>query len=183
MIRGNDPSLLTPGPLTTSLETKQAMLRDCGSWDAAFNEITASICKDVVDVVNGAGSHVCVPLQGSGTFSVEAALANIVPREGGAGAQQRRLRTRILKICAISTATLVHRHRRGQAGDHERTMVEGPQDGPHHYPRGAGALRNRHRHLINSPRSPPCARHKELSWREALHASDRESIRSSDHRR
>jgi 2-aminoethylphosphonate-pyruvate transaminase len=82
MIRGNDPILLTPGPLTTSLETKQAMLRDWGSWDAAFNEITASICKDLVDVVNGAGSHVCVPLQGSGTFSVEAALSNIVPREG-----------------------------------------------------------------------------------------------------
>ena len=82
MIKGNDPILLTPGPLTTSLETKQAMLRDWGSWDAAFNAITASICKDLVDVVNGAGSHVCVPLQGSGTFSVEAALANLVPRDG-----------------------------------------------------------------------------------------------------
>jgi 2-aminoethylphosphonate-pyruvate transaminase len=82
MIRGNDPILLTPGPLTTSLETKQAMLRDWGSWDASFNAITGTICKDLVDVVNGAGSHVCVPLQGSGTFSVEAALANLVPREG-----------------------------------------------------------------------------------------------------
>ena len=82
MIRGNDPILLTPGPLTTSLETKQAMLRDWGSWDAAFNAITASICKDLVDVVNGAGTHVCVPLQGSGTFAVEAALANLVPRDG-----------------------------------------------------------------------------------------------------
>jgi 2-aminoethylphosphonate-pyruvate transaminase len=82
MIRGNDPILLTPGPLTTSLETKQAMLRDWGSWDASFNAITASICKDMVDVVHGAGTHVCVPLQGSGTFSVEAALANLVPREG-----------------------------------------------------------------------------------------------------
>jgi 2-aminoethylphosphonate-pyruvate transaminase len=82
MIRGNDPILLTPGPLTTSLETKQAMLRDWGSWDESFNAITASICKDVVDVVNGAGSHVCVPLQGSGTFAVEAALGNLVPREG-----------------------------------------------------------------------------------------------------
>jgi 2-aminoethylphosphonate-pyruvate transaminase len=82
MIKGNDPILLTPGPLTTSLETKQAMLRDWGSWDAAFNAMTASICKDLVDVVNGAGSHVCVPLQGSGTFSVEAALANLVPRDG-----------------------------------------------------------------------------------------------------
>ena len=82
MIRGNDPILLTPGPLTTSLETKQAMLRDWGSWDASFNAITGSICKDLVDVVNGAGTHVCVPLQGSGTFSVEAALANLVPRDG-----------------------------------------------------------------------------------------------------
>src|SRR5688572_32525235 len=82
MIRGNDPILLTPGPLTTSLETKQAMLRDWGSWDASFNAITASLCKDLVDVVNGADTHVCVPLQGSGTFSVEAALSNLVPREG-----------------------------------------------------------------------------------------------------
>jgi 2-aminoethylphosphonate-pyruvate transaminase len=82
MIRGNDPILLTPGPLTTSLETKQAMLRDWGSWDAAFNAITASICKDVVEVVHGTGTHVCVPLQGSGTFAVEAALANLVPRDG-----------------------------------------------------------------------------------------------------
>ena len=54
MIRGNDPILLTPGPLTTSLETKQAMLRDWGSWDASFNAITTSMCKDLVDVVNGA---------------------------------------------------------------------------------------------------------------------------------
>ncbi len=82
MIRGNDPILLTPGPLTTSLATKQAMLRDWGSWDAAFNAITASICRDMVEVVNGANTHACVPLQGSGTFSVEAALANLVPRDG-----------------------------------------------------------------------------------------------------
>ncbi len=81
MILGNDPILLTPGPLTTSLETKQAMLRDWGSWDAAFNAITTSMCKDLVDVVNGAGTHVCVPFQGSGTFSVEAALGNLVPRD------------------------------------------------------------------------------------------------------
>jgi 2-aminoethylphosphonate-pyruvate transaminase len=82
MILGNDPILLTPGPLTTSLATKQAMLRDWGSWDAAFNAITISICRDLVDVVNGIGTHVCVPLQGSGTFAVEAALANLVPRDG-----------------------------------------------------------------------------------------------------
>lgn len=82
MIRGNDPILLTPGPLTTSLETKQAMLRDWGSWDATFNKMTSSICADLVEVVHGSATHVTVPLQGSGTFSVEAALANLVPRDG-----------------------------------------------------------------------------------------------------
>jgi 2-aminoethylphosphonate-pyruvate transaminase len=82
MILGNDPILLTPGPLTTSLATKQAMLRDWGSWDAGFNAITGTVCRDLVEVVHGAGTHVCVPLQGSGTFSVEAALSNLVPRTG-----------------------------------------------------------------------------------------------------
>ena len=82
MIRGNDPILLTPGPLTTSLETKQAMLRDWGSWDAAFNQITANICRDLVDIVHGGDGYVCVPLQGSGTFAVEAAIGNLVPRQG-----------------------------------------------------------------------------------------------------
>ncbi len=79
MIVGNDPILLTPGPLTTSLATKQAMLRDWGSWDAAFNAITASLRRDLVDIVGGGGEYTCVPLQGSGTFSVEAAIGTVVP--------------------------------------------------------------------------------------------------------
>jgi 2-aminoethylphosphonate-pyruvate transaminase len=81
MILGNDPILLTPGPLTTSLATKQAMLRDWGSWDAAFNQLTASLCRDIVRIVDPRddGEYVCVPMQGSGTFSVEAALGTLVP--------------------------------------------------------------------------------------------------------
>jgi 2-aminoethylphosphonate-pyruvate transaminase len=82
MIVGNDPILLTPGPLTTSLATKQAMLRDWGSWDAAFNGVTASLRRDLVDIVNGGAAYTCVPMQGSGTFSVEAALGTVVPRDG-----------------------------------------------------------------------------------------------------
>src|SRR5919109_519423 len=35
-----EPYLLTPGPLTISLRTKQSMLRDWGSWDVDFNTIT-----------------------------------------------------------------------------------------------------------------------------------------------
>ena len=77
-----DPILLTPGPLTTSLATKAAMLRDWGSWDAAFNAVTARVRKRLLDVVNATTSHVCVPMQGSGTFSVEAAVNTLVPRDG-----------------------------------------------------------------------------------------------------
>ena len=77
-----DPILLTPGPLTTSLATKAAMLRDWGSWDAAFNAVTARVRGKLTDVVHAADTHVCVPLQGSGTFSVEAAVNTIVPRDG-----------------------------------------------------------------------------------------------------
>lgn len=108
MIRGNDPILLTPGPLTTSLATKQAMLRDWGSWDAAFNAITGSLCEDLVRIVHGEGTHVCVPMQGSGTFSVEAAMANVVPRDGKVLVPQNGAYCqRILKICkAIGRAAV-----------------------------------------------------------------------------
>jgi len=102
MIRGNDPILLTPGPLTTSLATKQAMLRDWGSWDASFNAITSSLCDDLVRIVHGEGTHVCVPMQGSGTFSVEAAIANVVPRDGKVLVPQNGAYCqRILKICKV----------------------------------------------------------------------------------
>ncbi len=77
-----DPLLLTPGPLTTSLRTKQAMLHDRGSWDRAFNDITAAVCRELVGLVHGEETHVCVPLQGSGTFAVEAALGTLVPANG-----------------------------------------------------------------------------------------------------
>jgi 2-aminoethylphosphonate-pyruvate transaminase len=77
-----DPILLTPGPLTTTAETKSAMLTDWGSWDGAFNELTASVCRDLVAVLDAQAAHVCVPLQGSGTFAVEAALGTLVPRSG-----------------------------------------------------------------------------------------------------
>ena len=77
-----DPILLTPGPLTTSLATRSAMLRDWGSWDAAFNAVTAEVRAKLTDIVHAAETHVCVPMQGSGTFSVEAAVNTLVPRDG-----------------------------------------------------------------------------------------------------
>lgn len=77
-----DRILLTPGPLTTTLRTKLAMLHDWGSWDSDFNGVTAGVRSRLLDIVHGQGTHVVVPLQGSGTFSVEAAVATVVPRDG-----------------------------------------------------------------------------------------------------
>ena len=77
-----DPILLTPGPLTTTLRTKLAMLKDWGSWDTDFNAVTASLRRQLLDIVHGHDTHTVVPMQGSGTFSVEAAVATVVPRDG-----------------------------------------------------------------------------------------------------
>jgi 2-aminoethylphosphonate-pyruvate transaminase len=77
-----EPILLTPGPLTTSAATRSAMQKDWGSWDDAFNQMTASVCSDLVAIVHAEREHVCVPLQGSGTFAVEAALGTLVPERG-----------------------------------------------------------------------------------------------------
>ena len=76
-----EPLLLTPGPLTTSLTVKQAMLRDWGSWDSDFNQMTAQICDDLLAVANAQEDYVCVPMQGSGTFAVEATFATLLSTE------------------------------------------------------------------------------------------------------
>ena len=77
-----DPILLTPGPLTTSRRTKEAMLHDYGSREDNFIALTAQVRELLVKVIHGEGSHVCVPLQGSGTFVVEAMLGTLLPRDG-----------------------------------------------------------------------------------------------------
>ncbi len=78
-----EPYLLTPGPLTTSYAVKQAMLRDWGSWDDDFRAMTAEMRSRLLDMLGqGADEFDCVPMQGSGTFSVEAMLGTFIPRNG-----------------------------------------------------------------------------------------------------
>ncbi len=78
------PWLFTPGPINTSEATKRAMLRDFGSRDSDFIQITARVCDRLLDIANAGQSHVCVPIQGSGTFAVEAALGTLLPHAGKA---------------------------------------------------------------------------------------------------
>jgi len=81
-LTGNNEFLLTPGPLTTSLSTKQAMLRDWGSRDAQFIELNSRIRQSLIAIAHGSAAHDCVPVQGSGTFAIEATLGTFVPEDG-----------------------------------------------------------------------------------------------------
>jgi 2-aminoethylphosphonate-pyruvate transaminase len=78
-----EPYLLTPGPLTTAAEVKQEMLRDWGSWDGDFRAITADLRRRLLAALGkGSEDYECIPVQGSGTYAVEAMLGGIVPRDG-----------------------------------------------------------------------------------------------------
>ncbi|MCP9482495.1 2-aminoethylphosphonate--pyruvate transaminase [Shimia sp. CNT1-13L.2] len=78
-----EPYLLTPGPLTTSRTVKEAMLRDWGSWDGDFRAMTSELRARLLAMLGeGVEAFDCVPMQGSGTFAVEAMLASFVPRDG-----------------------------------------------------------------------------------------------------
>ncbi len=76
------PLLLTPGPLTTDRRVRAAMTRDWGSRDAAFTAMTAELCAGLLDVVNARETHAAVPIQGSGTYAVEAAIGTLVRPQG-----------------------------------------------------------------------------------------------------
>ncbi|KXU38999.1 2-aminoethylphosphonate--pyruvate aminotransferase [Ventosimonas gracilis] len=80
-----EPYLLTPGPLTTSRQTKEAMLRDWGSWDDDFKAVTAEVRRKLLAMAGITDdSYLCVPMQGSGSFAVEAALSTAIPKDGKA---------------------------------------------------------------------------------------------------
>ena len=78
-----EPYLLTPGPLTTAYSVKQAMLRDWGSWDGDFRAMTWDMRRRLLALTGDRNDEFdCVPMQGSGSFCVEAMLGSFVPRDG-----------------------------------------------------------------------------------------------------
>jgi 2-aminoethylphosphonate-pyruvate transaminase len=74
--------LLTPGPLNTSARTRAALGRDWGSRDSDFLALSNGVRARLAALAGVSGSHAAIPVQGSGTFAVEAALQTLVPREG-----------------------------------------------------------------------------------------------------
>jgi 2-aminoethylphosphonate-pyruvate transaminase len=80
----HDKVLFTPGPLTTSLAVKQAMLHDAGSWHWEFNDLVKSVRDRILALahLSTTAGWECILLQGSGSFGVEAVLASVVPPNG-----------------------------------------------------------------------------------------------------
>ena len=78
-----DKPLFTPGPLTTSRTVKQAMLRDLGSRDFEFIRTVREIRTELLGLAGvAAGEYEAIPIQGSGTFALEAVLASTIPSDG-----------------------------------------------------------------------------------------------------
>ena len=102
--------LFTPGPLTTSATVKRAMLRDLGSRDSEFIGIVREIREKLVTLSGGEGDYTAIPMQGSGTFGIEAVIGSTVPPGGKLlvivnGAYGKRM-VKLAGVLGIDTAVL-----------------------------------------------------------------------------
>lgn len=119
------PLLLTPGPLTTAEATRRAMLRDWGSRDRDFIALNARVRDGLLAVANGAPTHTTVPLQGSGTFIVEAALCTLVPHRGATGDKAD------AKLLILSNGAYGQRMARiCEVAERSFAVIEAPEDTP-----------------------------------------------------
>ncbi len=125
--------LLTPGPLTTSPQTRAALGRDWGSRDGDFIRMSEAMRTELASLAGVAGSHAAIPVQGSGTFAVEAMVQSLVPRDGTLlvavnGAYGRRI-VEIARRCRRAVVAL-----------------EAPEDARGRPRRGGGSPGRRSRH-------------------------------------
>lgn len=108
-----DKLLFTPGPFNTSRTVKQVMLRDLGSRDFEFIGIIKDIRQRLLALAGVSDEeYACVPMQGSGTYSVEAVVSSTVPANGKVlvivnGAYGRRI-VQIATALKIPVETLVY---------------------------------------------------------------------------
>ena len=77
---GGEKRLFTPGPINTSSAVKQAMLKDLGSREDAFIQVVSEIRAGILNVagVSREDGYEAIPIQGSGTYAIEAVLATVV---------------------------------------------------------------------------------------------------------
>jgi len=79
-----DKLLFTPGPLTTSFTVKQALTRDWGSRDTAFQRVIREVRSGLLELAGvSPAEYTTIPIQGSGTFGLEAVLCSAVNKKKG----------------------------------------------------------------------------------------------------
>ncbi len=79
----NDYLLLTPGPLSTTKTVRAAMLKDWCTWDDDYNNLVEDIRRRLVALATkNSELYTSILMQGSGTFSVEATIGSVVPKDG-----------------------------------------------------------------------------------------------------
>ena len=74
--------LFTPGPINTSDAVRDAMQRDLGSREMEFIRVVREIRKGLLAIAGAGPDFEAVPMQGSGTFAIEAAIGSLIPAEG-----------------------------------------------------------------------------------------------------
>jgi 2-aminoethylphosphonate-pyruvate transaminase len=83
MLNSKHYLLLTPGPLTTSQDVKETMLKDWCTWDDDYNSIVQSIRSQLVALATkNTSEFTSVLMQGSGTFSVESVIGTAINASG-----------------------------------------------------------------------------------------------------
>ena len=74
-----DMKLLTPGPVSVTRTTREAMMLERASGDADFVADLRFARDYLVRVVNGGEEYTAIPVPGSATYANEAAIAALVP--------------------------------------------------------------------------------------------------------
>jgi 2-aminoethylphosphonate-pyruvate transaminase len=72
--------LLTPGPLTTAREVKEAMLFDKSPNGPEMVGLVRGIRDYIVELAHGGDAYECVPVQGSATYGIEAAFHTLADK-------------------------------------------------------------------------------------------------------
>ncbi|MDE9437863.1 2-aminoethylphosphonate--pyruvate transaminase [Xenorhabdus bovienii] len=72
-------ALFTPGPGNTSDDVRGALNCDIGTRTPQMTELTKHLRKQISEVADCGDDFSVVPLQGSGTFAVEAMLTSLLP--------------------------------------------------------------------------------------------------------
>ncbi|MEI7185948.1 2-aminoethylphosphonate aminotransferase [Dickeya dianthicola] len=74
-------ALFTPGPGNTTDEVRAALNCDIGTRTPQMTELTRHLCQQIAEVAKCGDDFDVVPIQGSGTFAVEAMLTSLLPAQ------------------------------------------------------------------------------------------------------